>query len=196
MHINSHFAVGIIIASILNYYLKFNLYEFLLIVFFSFICDFDVLLVKFAKDKNHRMLITHSIIPGIVIIVLGFILNWVALIISGISYSIHIIIDTFDWGTNFFYFTKKQVGFKLLISEEEFNNISQYLAKYKNPQTFFDKKYYGNLICLLMEVLIFTGMIFFIIIFALNYFTVIIFYPFFLTFHLVRHFNLKKNESN
>ena len=196
MPINSHFAVGIIIASILNYYFAFNLYEFLLIVFFSFICDFDVLFVKFAKDNNHRMLITHSIIPGIVIIVLGVIFSWVALIISGISYSIHIITDTFDWGTNFFYFTKKQVGLKLLISEEEFNNISQYLAKYKNPQSFFDKKYYSNLICLLMEVLIFTGMIFFIIIFALNYFIVVIFYPFFLTFHLVRHFNLKKNESN
>ena len=196
MHINGHFAVGIIIASILNYYLMFNLYEFLLIVFFSFICDFDVLFTKFAKDNNHRMLITHSIIPGIVIIVLGVTFNWVALIISGISYSIHIIIDTFDWGTNFFYFTKKQVGLKLLISEEEFNHISQYLAKYKNPQSFFDKKYYGNLICLLTEVLIFIGMITFIIIFALNYFIIVIFYPFFLTFHLIRHFNLKKNESH
>ena len=195
MHINSHFAVGIIIASFLNYYFVFNLIEFLLIVFFAFICDFDVLFAKFAKNNNHRMLITHSIIPGVVIIILGVFTGWTALTISGISYSIHIIIDTFDWGTNLFYFTKKQVGFKLLISKEEFNNISKYLAQYKNPQSFFDKKYYGNFVCLLVEVLIFIGMVLLIITLALDYFIIVIFYPFFLAFHLIRHFNLKKIES-
>ena len=108
MHINSHFGIGIIFASILNYFYAFNLFEFSLIVVSSFICDFDVFLSKFAKDHNHRMLITHSIIPSVIIIIIGLILNWLVLTLIGITYFIHIVIDTFDWGTNFFYIQKKQ----------------------------------------------------------------------------------------
>jgi hypothetical protein len=94
------------------------------------------------------MLISHSIIPSLFIIVIGVITNWPALYFSGIAYSTHIIIDTFDWGTNFFYFQKKQVGLKLLISKEEFNDLPKYLTKYKKPESFFDEKYYSSKICL------------------------------------------------
>ncbi|MFX1586959.1 MAG: hypothetical protein ACFFC1_02285, partial [Promethearchaeota archaeon] len=87
------------------------------------------------------MLISHSIIPSILIILLGIIFNWLALIFSGVAYFIHIIIDTLDWGTNFFYFSKKQIGFKFLITKEEFDNISKYLENYKKPESFFDAKY-------------------------------------------------------
>ena len=144
MHINSHFAVGIIFTSILNYFYSFSLVEFVFIVLFSFICDFDVFFSKFARDNNHRLLITHSIIPGVIMLVIGLILNWIVLIISAISYSIHIMIDTFDWGTNLFYYQKKQIGFKLLISKEEFENLPKYLSEYKNPASFFDVKYYNS----------------------------------------------------
>jgi hypothetical protein len=142
------------------------------------------------------MLITHSIIPGVAITIFGLIFNWSVLIISGLSYLIHIIIDTFDWGTNFFYFQKKQVGLKLLITKEEFNNISKYLSQYKRPESFFDKKYYGNVACVLTEVLIFVLMILLITLFALNYLFITTIYFIFLAFHLQRHFNLKKIESN
>ncbi|MFX0141584.1 MAG: hypothetical protein ACFFDN_48550, partial [Candidatus Hodarchaeota archaeon] len=162
MHINSHFAVGVIFTSFLHYYFNFTLLEFLLIVIFSFICDFDVFFSKFAKDHNHRLLISHSIIPSIIIIILGYILNWPALIFGGFSYTIHIIIDTIDWGTNFFYFQKKQIGIKLLISKEEFENLPKYLAKYKNPASFFDEKYYNNKFCLAIEIILFILMIVFI----------------------------------
>lgn len=170
--------------------------EFFLIVLFAFVCDFDIFLSKYALDNNHRMLITHSIIPGIIITILGLIFNWTVLIISGLSYSIHIIIDTFDWGTNFFYFQKKQVGLKLLITKDEFNNISKYLSQFKRPESFFDKKYYGNIACVIIEVLIFILMILFITLFALKYFLIITIYFIFLVFHLQRHFILKKIESN
>ena len=79
--------------------------------------DLDVFFSKFAKDNNHRLLITHSIIPSVIMLLIGFIFNWEVLIISGISYFSHIIIDTIDWGTNLLYFQKKQVGFKLLFSK-------------------------------------------------------------------------------
>jgi len=142
------------------------------------------------------MLITHSILPGIIVTVLGVLFNWIVLILSGLSYSLHVIIDTFDWGTNFFYFPKKQVGLKLLITKDEFANISAHLSQHKRPGSFFDKKYYGNTMIILMEVLIFISMIFFISIFALNYFLIIIIYFIFLGFHLQRHFNLKRIESS
>jgi len=173
-----------------------NFLEFFIILLSAFVCDFDIFLSKYAVDNNHRMLITHSIIPGIFITILGLIFNWHVLIISGFSYSIHIIIDTFDWGTNFFYFQKKQVGFKLLITKEEFNNISKYLSQFKRPESFFDRKYYDNLACITIEILIFILMLLFIILFALKYFLIISIYFIFLGFHLQRHFYLKKIESN
>ena len=131
-----------------------------------------------------------------IITIFGLIFNWNLLIISGLSYSLHIIIDTFDWGTNFFYFQKKQVGFKLLITKDEFNNISKYLSKFKRSESFFDKKYFGNTVCIIIEVFTFILMILFISLFALKYFLIIIVYFIFLGFHLQRHFTLKKIESN
>ncbi len=141
------------------------------------------------------MLITHSIIPGVIIIILGLLFNTISVIIGGLSYFLHIIIDTFDWGTNFFYFQKKLVGLRLLISKEEFNNISNYLSQYKKKQSFFDEKYYGCSACLILETLIFILMILFITFLALEYFLVVMIYFLFLGFHVYRHFRLKKIES-
>ncbi|MFW9772809.1 MAG: hypothetical protein ACFFEO_11695 [Candidatus Thorarchaeota archaeon] len=185
-----------IIGSIFHHLFNFSVLDFLLIVLFAFVCDFDIFFSKYALENNHRMLISHSIIPGLIIVILGLIFNWLAFIIGGFSYLIHIIIDTFDWGTNFFYFQKKQVGLKLLISKEEFNNISKYLSQYKRSESFFDGKYYGNILCLIIEALAFILMMILIVIFALEYFAIIIVYFIFLTFHLQRHFKLKKIESN
>jgi len=195
MHINSHFAVGVIIASILNYFLKFNLIEFSLTVIFSFICDFDVVFTRYTKEKNHRMFITHSIIPGCIIIIFGLILNWITLSIIGLVYLIHIIIDTIDWGTNLLYFQHKQIGFKVLISKEEFENLSTYLSEYKNNASFFDNKYYNSKGCLIAELLLFILMWLFIIIFALPYILITLVYFLGLYFHLSRHYYLKKIEN-
>ncbi|MFX1409590.1 MAG: hypothetical protein ACFFA6_04510 [Promethearchaeota archaeon] len=166
-----------------------------MIIFFAFISDFDVFFSKFAKDQNHRMLITHSIIPGIIIIVIGYLIYWPALFLSGYSYMVHIFTDTFDWGTNFFYFQKKQIGFKFLITKEEFKNISDYLIKYKNPASFFDEKYYNSKICILLEVLIFIFMIVSISIYAFEFILIVFMYFPLLLFHLQRHYYLKKIES-
>jgi hypothetical protein len=166
-----------------------------MILMFSFISDFDIFFSKYAKDRNHRMLITHSIIPGTIIVIIGYLINWPALFISGYSYILHIILDTLDWGTNLFYFQKKQIGPRLLISKEEFKNLSEYLNEYKNPASFFDQKYYNNKVILVGEVIIFILMIICIWIFAFHYIlTTLLYFPF-LGFHLYRHFALKERES-
>jgi hypothetical protein len=180
---------------VFNYIFRFNFLEFFLVLTFAFICDFDIFFSKYAIENNHRLLITHSIIPGTIIIILGLVFNLIFVIISGFSYVIHIIVDTFDWGTNFFYFQKKQVGIKLLISKEEFDNISDYLLEYKNPQSFFDKKYFGCKMCIIIEILVFILMLLSITLFALEYFLVLLIYFLFLGFHLYRHYILKKIES-
>ena len=195
MHINSHFAVGIIVGSILHPIFNFNFFEFLLIVLLSFICDFDVFFAKYADNHNHRMIISHSILPGFLMIIFGIIFSWPTLIFSGLTYSLHIIIDTFDWGTNFFYFQKKQIGLKLLISKEEFENLPNYLSKFKKAESFFDSKYYSSKVSLGIEAILFILMLVFIILFAFQFIFIIVFYFLGLFFHLSRHFKLKCIES-
>ena len=195
MHINSHFAVGVILTSLLNYFYNLSLIEFVFIVFFSFLCDLDVFFAKYAINHNHRMLISHSIIPGFLILVFGIIINWPVVAFSGAAYSTHIIIDTFDWGTNFFYFQKKQIGLKLLITKEEFENLPEYLSKFKKAESFFDSKYYSNKVNLGIEAILFILMIVFISIFAFEFVLISLFYFLGLYFHLARHFMLKKFEA-
>lgn len=195
MHINSHFSVGIIFASILNYFYSFSLFEFAFIVLFSFICDLDVFFAKYAINHNHRMLISHSIIPGFLMILFGIIINWPVLAFSGVAYSIHVIIDTLDWGTNFFYFQKKQIGLKLLISKEEFENLPKYLSEFKKAESFFDTKYYSSKVNLGIEAILFILMFVFIILFAFQYIFIITLYFIGLFFHLTRHLKLKRIES-
>ncbi len=195
MHINSHFAVGVIFASIFHSIFNFTLFEFLLVVLLSFVCDLDVFIAKYAINHNHRMLISHSILPGFLIIIIGIIFTWPALIFSGITYSIHIIIDTFDWGTNFFYFQKKQIGLKLLISKEEFENLPKYLSDFKKAESFFDLKYYKSKISLSIEIILFILMMIFIIFFATEFILISLFYFIGLYFHLSRHFFLRKIET-
>ena len=195
MHINNHFAVGIIFTSILNYFYSFSLVEFVFIVLFSFICDFDVFFAKYATNHNHRMLISHSIIPGFLILMCGIIINWPVLAFCGAAYSIHAIIDTFDWGTNFFYFKKKLIGMKLLITKDELENLPDYLSKYKKAESFFDAKYYSSKINLGIEVMLFILMMVSIIIFAFEFVLFSLFYFLGLYFHLSRHFMLKKIEA-
>lgn len=195
MHINSHFAAGVIFASILNYFYSFSIFEFIIIVLFSIISDFDVFFAKYAINHNHRMLISHSIIPALLLIFFGILLNFPVVVFSGIAYSIHVLVDTFDWGTNFFYFNKKVVGLKLLISKEETENLSDYLSKFKKAESFFDLKYYSNKVSLGIEVLLFILMVVFITIFAFEFVLVSLFYFLGLYFHLSRHFMLKKIEA-
>jgi len=167
-----------------------------MIVLVSFISDFDVFFSKYAKDHNHRNLISHSIIPSIIIFIFGIIFNWPALFISGFSYFIHIFVDLFDWGTNFFYFQKKTLGPRLFMSKEEEENLSQYLSQYKSPASFFDFKYYNNKVALTIEALLFVLMMIFIIFFAFEYILIVSIYFLGLYFHLSRHFHLKKIENN
>ena len=170
--------------------------EFLFVVLGAFVSDLDVFFVRYAKNHNHRMLVSHSIIPSIIVALLGLVSNWVALILCGFGLFLHVVVDTFDWGTNLFYFPKKLVGFKLLITKDEFENLDNYLAQYKQNESFFDFKYYNCKVCLALEGLLFVLMIFLVISTALEYAFIVPFYFIGLFFHLSLHFKLKRIEAN
>lgn len=157
--------------------------------------DIDVLFSKHAINYNHRMLITHSMIPGIGVTLIGLFFLYPPLIISGFSLFLHVFIDTFDWGTNLLYFPKKLYGLKLLITEEEFNNLDDLLSNFNRPEAFFDFKYYNNKFCLITEFLFFIHMLIFLLLLAIEYLYLIMFYFFFLAFHLFRHYFLKTKEK-
>lgn len=161
----------------------------------AFLSDFDVFFAKYAKDQNHRNLITHSIIPSVIIIILGLMISWPALIIGGFAYFMHVIVDMFDWGTNLFYFPKKTFGPRLFMSKEEEENLSKILSQYKNGASYFDFKYYNSKVALSIEVFLFVLMMIFIIALAFEYILISLIYFLGLYFHLSRHYHLKKIES-
>jgi hypothetical protein len=186
----------VIVASISHYFLGLTFIEYFLVVLGAFASDFDVFFVKYARGHNHRMLISHSIIPSIIITIFGFIFNWNALILCGFCIFLHVFVDTFDWGTNLFYFPKKLVGLKLLITKDEFENLDKYLAQFKQHESFFDFKYYNCKTCLAIEGTLFILMMFFSVLNALEYIIIVPLYFLGLFFHLSIHFKLKKIETN
>lgn len=141
------------------------------------------------------MLITHSVLPGVVLSIMGVFMFYPILLIGGLSYILHISIDTFDWGTNFLGFHKELWGPKLLITKEEQRNLESYLNQYNNPSSFFDFKYYDNKGCLFLEGLLFILMLVFLIIFAFEYILFTLAYFPFLFFHLWKHYSLKLEEQ-
>ncbi len=194
MHINLHYGIGIITASICHIFLQINLFEFIIIILSAFLIDFDIFFSKFAKDHNHRNLFTHSIWPGCIILILGIIFFNLLLIICGVSLLIHVSIDTLDWGTNLFY-TGKTIGLKCLISPEEYKNIDEILSNYKVAHSFFVFRYYNNNGCRIAEISVFILMILTTLFLASEFWYFIPIYFFFLGIHLYEYKKLKEIEN-
>ncbi len=195
MHINTHFAIGIIIASIFNVIYHFTLLEFSFIVICGFIMDFDIFFTKYARDGNHRMLISHSILPGLCILFIGLLIFSPVIILGGLTYIIHITIDTLDWGTNFFGIHKKPFGPKFLISKDELEKLDEILSQYKIKKSFFDFRYYSKKIIIAIELILLVLMVISISLFAIEYILLSLIYIPFLLFHVLGYLQMKKIEG-
>ncbi len=195
MHINVHYAIGVVVASISHYFLNLNLIEYSLIIFCAFIIDFDIVFSKYDKDNNHRNLITHSIWPGSVMLLVGLILLYPLIVICGAVLIIHILIDTFDWGINLFY-TGKTIGVRLLISREEEKNIKEILSNYKVGHSFFVFRYYGSKGFVSVEVIVFVLMMIANIFLAVEFWYLVLPYFFFFGFHFYEYKKLKNIENS
>jgi hypothetical protein len=84
-HANTHVAMGIIVTGIISVFVPLTWWQFILAVCGAFALDLDFVLSRYAPEENHRRLITHTIWPGLLGIVLGEILAFPWLIIAGIS---------------------------------------------------------------------------------------------------------------
>ncbi|MEX2681126.1 MAG: hypothetical protein Q6373_005970 [Candidatus Sigynarchaeota archaeon] len=153
MHLNAHLAfstvVTLLLASILPVQLSFL--EVAVCIAAGFAVDADFVLVRFAKYRNHRYLLTHSMFLPFILVVLsvcllfliqGTSLAWTSWICA-VNVLIHDIVDSIDWGLNFFA-NGKIVGMRILLggkTPEEF-----YAEARREAPIFaaFYKVYYGS----------------------------------------------------
>ncbi len=137
------------------------------------------------KVQNHRMLITHSLIPPLIMFFVGICINWTVLWVAGISYLIHVLVDTIDWGTNLLGFHKMPVGLKILITNEEIKNLPEILKNYDPWYKFFDDRYYSNRNLLSIEAILLLFMLMASIFLALKYLIYVLGYFVFLAYHVI-----------
>lgn len=163
---------------------------------FSILADFDLLFQKQARLGNHRMFITHSTIPFLILVIFSILLGNLLIFACSLSYLSHIFIDTIDWGTNLLYTPKKLVGLKILIPKNENDEFSKILKNYNNPYSFFNFRYYKSKTILSLELFVFVLMIISIIYLALEFIYFITFYILAIFFHVFFHSRLKKLESH
>jgi len=172
-----HIAQGIIIALLFLPFL--TLFEFYLVVFFPFLIDLDFAFSRFAKNKNHRRLITHSLLPYLALAALGFI--YPLFFILGLCGVVHLLIDVIDWGTALFApFYRDPIGG--LLPQVPPNIISE--SDFQQRQCWFTKTYYSSKLILTVEALIALIAISLILIIGVQYLWLMVFYGLFLAFHL------------
>ena len=195
MHINVHFGIGLIIASVTHYFIQLNFLTFSFIVLCGFISDFDIIFKKYAKDHNHRMLITHSVYISLIIIIIGIIFNEIWVLMGGIAYFFHILIDLIDWGTNFFY-NKKMLGLRILLTPEERIDLSHVINDESsiNRLFFFVQRYYLSKLMIFLEIIIGISMFIALFVFAINYWYFLFGYIFFFAFHFLEYIELKNRK--
>ena len=190
MHSSVHYGLGIIFAGITSLLIPINFWIVAIIILSAIFADFDIFLKNYAQDGNHRMLLTHSIYLPILLLVIGIISSSIIIIMAGISYFLHIVIDLLDWGTNVFY-TKKIYGVRILLKKDEYFRVKELMHQEKIPQWFFVKRYYRSYAMILIEIGVSLGMFMVIFVYIPQFWYFIGGYIFTLTFHLVEYFELK-----
>ncbi len=153
MHLNAHLAfstaVVLLLVTLLPIHLSFL--EVAACIVAGVAVDGDFIFLRFAWHKNHRMLLTHSVLVPVAFILLSICffllapstsLVWTAWICA-ISVLVHDGVDSIDWGLNFFA-NGKLVGKKILYGGK--TSEEYYAEAKKTPSVYvtFFKAYYGN----------------------------------------------------
>ena len=158
MHINSHYAVGLLFGILSHHYYGFDILIILIIIGAAFVQDVDIIFSASAPEKNHRMLITHSIWPATMVLIIAFVLNISWLIIAGFALLSHTLIDMLDWGTNIFY-TGKIYGARFLLPEEDRQHLKDLVEKDELSHSFFTQRYYHSIVFRLIELVLISSVV-------------------------------------
>ncbi|MHA1888718.1 MAG: hypothetical protein DRO88_03985 [Promethearchaeia archaeon] len=153
MHLSFHYGFGIIFASLMTIFMPLTWWQYGLITFFSVLPDFDILYLLKSTQKNHRMFFTHSLYLSLIILIVGLIFGKIWIICCGIVLFLHVFVDLFDWGTNFF-FNGRIVGPRLLLTKDEYDRVPELMKKEVDHKWFFVKRYFYNRGCQLAEIII------------------------------------------
>ncbi len=157
VHANTHIAFGVTITALLSLVIPLSWFDFLLAVCGSFAQDLDFLFSKYAKDENHRLLITHSIWPGIAAIVLSIPLAMPWIFAAGINSLCHVLFDSMDWGVTLLG-QQKLFGPKILHRGKSLT-ITECRARYPNFRCYFTIQWYRNRLMWVLERLSISGMV-------------------------------------
>jgi len=182
-----HISQGIIIAML--FLSSLTILEYIIVVLFPFIIDLDFLLSKFAKNHNHRRLITHSIIPYLCLLIIG--IFFPLILILGICGVVHILSDALDWGTALFSpFYKEPLGGILPHPPKEIVEITNY----RKRQCWFATTYYKSKVLLFLEIIFGILAILLIVIIDSSYLWITLFYFLFVAFQV--HLNIQCRKLN
>ncbi|HME54862.1 MAG TPA: hypothetical protein VKM55_21840 [Candidatus Lokiarchaeia archaeon] len=209
IHVNTHLAFGtfttLLFTAIFPGQLSF--FEVAACILSACVVDVDFLFSKFMKYHNHRLLPTHSAVmpAALFIIAIVLTLGWPAMsslsltaIICGINVLIdHDLVDSYDWGLNFF-LNGKIVGKKILIGNKTPDEYYQLASKYVPEHAPFIKKYYESNIMRALEIIAFSLMVISLLLSwngaGHEQWWVLICYVGFLGFHL--HYYIKEVRNN
>ena len=193
MHVSFHYAVGVIVALLFSqvFPAAATWWSFGIIVLGAIIADSDYIFSKFAPDRNHRMLLTHSIFFPLPMIILGLILRNSLIVTASLAYLTHPIIDLLDWGTNCF-LNGKIVGPRVLLAKKEYLIVPQLMHQEKYPKWFFVNRYYHSKLVLGLEILAFLSMFLGIWLLTPQYWYFLFGYFLVLGLHLYEYFTLQK----
>lgn len=152
-HLNTHFAIGSIFASIGAWAGWISLeprlwgipalsVPFLVVVGLSVAVDFDFVFGTLAGVENHRRLVTHSVWPGIALVVIGIVVPYAPVVLGGAAMLLHVGLDAVDWGTNLWGDGTLR-GPKILVKGRE-DQLPGLLARVPRKQCFFTLTWYES----------------------------------------------------
>ncbi len=201
MHVNVHLAIGAMIAFVLVPLVPVHV-PFLWavgIILAGCVNDADFIFSRFEKNKNHRMFFTHSAFPGMFVVMAGLVISFVAmpgsilgwfLILSGCNLTMHVLVDSIDWGVNFL-FKKQVVGKRLLLQGRTPDEYYAYSTRFPSPRGLYFKQYYTNSIMRFIEIISCCMLVIISIlawdIVASEHWWVFLAYPSLLAFHLAEY---------
>jgi hypothetical protein len=211
IHLNAHLALGVFTTLVFTMIFpgQLSFFEIAACILSACAIDADFVLSKHARQNNHRLLPTHSIVIPIACFVIAIIIaagwpawNSLALtaMICGINVLVdHDLVDSLDWGLNFF-LTGKIVGKKILIGDKTPEEYYQLASKYSPSYSAFLKKYYHSNVMRALEITAFALMVIMILLTwnaaGHDFWWVVICYAGLLGFHFY-HYNkgLKSNPG-
>jgi len=198
MHINTHVAIGIILSLLYYKFIDNFLFNTILIFCICFLIDFDFMLSKYVKTKNHRILPTHGLFIYFLFILIFYIISlfgfYIPIIlfigIAGIS---HVLIDCIDWGIGLLSPFSNKIFFGILPKPPESIINEQSLRK---RQCWFTTTYYKSKLLLIIDIIIFIISIISLIYLNILFWWYYLIYFFFLTIHLLEYYKCIKYKQN